>query len=235
MEIPIALEAEVIVVGGGPSGFGAALRAARKGARTLLLDRFGIPGGNITAGMMPCTGFGPVGRVHTEFWERLEKEGFLFDIKALYPDNPLYHHYPGYYGMYGFNPDTGACIMTQMLEEAGVRLLFRTLFVGAKVRNDPEEGTIEAVIVENASGSQAIKVKVFVGATGRGDLAARAGAPYMEPGDGRGCIIPPGLMRRVSGVDFERLFDYQKTEDDPELEKAIAKARGNGGVPDELD
>ena len=137
-EVPLGQEADVIVVGGGPSGFGAALRAARAGAQTLLVERFGSPGGNITAGMMPCAGFGPVGRIHTEFWERLKREGFLFDIKTLYPNNPLYHHYPGYYGMYGFNPDTGACIMTQMLEEAGVRLLFRTLFVGTKVRSGPE-------------------------------------------------------------------------------------------------
>jgi hypothetical protein len=233
-EILVSIEDDVIVVGGGPSGFGAALRAARKGAQTLLLDRFGIPGGNITAGMMPCAGFGPVGRIHTELWERLEKEGFLFDIKALYPNNPLYHHYPRYYGMYGFNPDAGACVMAQMLEEAGVRLLFRSLFVDSKVRSGLEEDTIEAVFVENASGRQAIKGKIFIDATGRGDLAARAGAPYMEPGEDRGNIIPPGLMWRMSGVDFERLFEYQRNENDPELEQAIARARRNGDIPEAL-
>ena len=233
-EVPLGQEADVIVVGGGPSGFGAALRAARAGAQTLLVERFGSPGGNITAGMMPCAGFGPVGRIHTEFWERLKREGFLFDIKTLYPNNPLYHHYPGYYGMYGFNPDTGACIMTQMLEEAGVRLLFRTLFVGTKVRSGPEGDTIEAVFVENASGKQAVQGKIFIDATGRSDLVARAGAPYMEPGDDGGGIIPPGLMWRMSGVDFERLFEYQRIESDPDLEKAMAKARGNGDIPETL-
>ena len=233
-EIPIAIETDVIVVGGGPSGFGAALCAARNGADTLLIERFGIPGGNITVGMMPCAGFGPIGIVHNEFWERLEKEGYLFNIKTLYPNNTLFHAYPGYYGMYGFNPDTGACIMNQMLEEAGVKLLFRTLLVDAKIQEGAGEDNIEAIIVENASGRQAIKGKIFVDATGRGDLVARAGAAFKEPGDKNGCIIPPGLMWRMSGVDIDRLSDYQKNQNDPKLEKAMEKARANGDIPDEL-
>ena len=233
-EIPIAIETDVIVVGGGPSGFGAALCAARNGADTLLIDRFGIPGGNITVGMMPCAGFGPIGIVHNEFWERLEKEGYLFNIKTLYPNNPLFHAYPGYYGMYGFNPDTGACIMNQMLEEEGAKLLFRTLLVDAKIQEADGEETIEAVIVENASGRQAIKGRIFVDATGRGDLVAKAGAPYKDPGDEDGCIIPPGLMWRMSGVDLDRLAEYQKNMDDPKLEKAIEKARSNGDIPNGL-
>lgn len=233
-EIPIIMETDVIVVGGGPSGFGAALCAARNGAETLLIERFGVPGGNIIVGMMPCAGFGPIGNVHGEFWKRLEMEGCLFDIRSLYPNNPLYHAYPGYYGMYGFNPDTGGCIMNQMLEEAGVHLFFRTLLVDAIVQKKAGEETIEAIVVENASGRRAIKGKIFVDATGRGDLVARAGAPYLEPGDENGRIIPPGLMWKVSGVDFERLLDYQKSHDDPELEKAMEKAKSNGDIPDEL-
>ena len=81
-EIPITLEADVIVVGGGPSGFGAALGAARRGANTVLIERFGVPGGNITVGIMPCAGFGPIDGVHKEFWERLEEEGYLFNISG---------------------------------------------------------------------------------------------------------------------------------------------------------
>ena len=233
-EIPIVVETDVIVAGGGPSGFGAAICSARMGAETLLIDRFGAPGGNITVGMMPCAGFGPVGNVHGEFWERLETEGYLFNIKTLFPNNPLYHAYPDYYGMYGFNPDMGACVMNQMLEEAGVRLFFRTLMVDTTIQENAGEESIEAVIVENASGRQAIKAKVFIDATGRGDLVAQAGAPYKGPGDDKGYVIPPGLMWRMSGVDFERLFDYQKTAEDPALEKAMEKARSQGDIPDEL-
>lgn len=234
IEIPVAKEADVVIVGGGPSGFGAAMCAARNGAETLLIERFGIPGGVMTMGLMPCVGFGPINGVHKEFWERLDKEGYIFNIKAKYPNCPVYHYYPGYYGAWWFNPDAGAFIMAQMMEEAGIKFLLRTLCVGAKVKKAGDEDTIKTVIVENASGRQAIKGKIFLDATGRGDLAAQAGAPYKEPGDEKGNIIPPGLMWRMSGVEFDRFFEYQKNEYDPKLEKAIAKAMANGDIPEYL-
>lgn len=61
-----------------------------------------------------------------------------------------------------------------MLEETGAKLLLRTQFVDTQV----EGSTIKAVIVENASGRQAIDGKVFVDATGRGDVVAQSGSPY---------------------------------------------------------
>jgi len=231
-EIPVTAEADVVVVGGGPAGFGAALRAARSGADTILIERFAIPGGNITTGFMPCAGRTPplVG-AHTELWERLEKEGYLYDITERYPNNQVYHAYPGYYGMYAFNPDLGACVMMEMMQEAGVRFLFRTLFVDAAIENND---TLDAVVVENASGRQAIRGHVFVDATGRGDVVARAGLPFKNPGDRLGRVIPCGLMWKMSGVHFKRLLDYQKNENDPRLQKAIEKARVNGDIPDDL-
>ena len=52
LETPVAEEADVLVCGGGPAGFGAAVAAARAGARTLLLEASNCLGGMATAGMM---------------------------------------------------------------------------------------------------------------------------------------------------------------------------------------
>lgn len=239
------MEADVVVVGAGPAGFGAATRAARSGASTLLIERFGGPGGNATTGFMCCIGTTslppdnkvyPFGPAHKEFVEGLIKEGWLFDAFKSYPmarDNPLVHES----GAMNFQPDMGAYVMNRVMEDKGVKFLYRTLFVDAIV----EDGSIAAVIVDNASGRQAVKAKVFVDATGRADLAARAGAPFVAPGchdkeciemtgaAGMGRPIPGSLMYKISGADYKGLFEYQK--DDPTTEKAIQKARENGDMP----
>ncbi len=231
-QIPVTAEADIVIIGGGPAGFGAAMRAARSGAGTLLIEKFGSPGGATTNGFMSVTGEGGTFPLHTEWVQGLREEGWLFDAWKAYPKLPgnvLVHQS----GRWNFYPEDGAYVMIRMLEKASVRLLFRTLFVDAIVRKgSAEEGHIEAVIVENASGRQAIKGKIFIDATGRADVVARAGAPFKSAGDNKGLPVPFSLMYRISGVDFDKLFEYQKS--DPALLKAIAKARTAGDIPEEL-
>lgn len=231
-QIPVAAVADVVVIGGGPAGFGAAMRAARSGASTLLIERFGGPGGAATSGYMCVTGEGGTFPLHTEWVQGLREEGWLFDAWKAYPQLPgnvLVHQS----GRWNFYPDDGAYVMIRMLEKASVRLLFRTLFVDAVVRDGASgDGSIEAVIVENASGRQAIKGKIFIDATGRADVAARAGAPFKSAGDKKGLPVPFSLMYKISGVNYDKLIEYQKS--DPALWKAIAKARAAGDIPDGL-
>ncbi len=53
--LPVMAEPELLVVGGGPAGIAAAIAGARNGARTLLVERYGYLGGNLTAGLVgPC-------------------------------------------------------------------------------------------------------------------------------------------------------------------------------------
>jgi hypothetical protein len=231
-QIPIAAEADVVVIGGGPAGFGAAMRSARSGVKTLLIERFGGPGGAATSGYMCVTGQGDTFPLHEEWVQGLRDEGWLFDAWKAYPQLPgnvLVHQS----GRMNFYPDDGAYVMIRMLEKANVRLLFRTLFVDAVVKpGSGGEGSIEAAIVENASGRQAIKAKVFIDATGRADVVARAGAPFKSAGNEKGLPVPFSLMYKISGVDYEKLFNYQKS--DPALWTAIAKARAAGDIPEGL-
>ena len=226
-QIPVVAEAQVVVIGGGPAGFGAAMRAARSGADTLLIEKFGGPGGAVTSGYMCVTGEGKTFPLHTEWVQGLRNEGWLFDAWEAYPKLPgnvLVHQS----GRWNFYPDDGAYVMIRMLEKAGVRLLFSTLFVDTVVR----DGSIEAVIVENASGRQAIKGKIFIDCTGRADVVARSGAPFKSAGNEQGLPVPFSLMYKISGVDYDKLFEYQKS--DPALWTAIGKARAAGDIPKNL-
>ena len=51
-QVPIYREVDVVVVGGGPAGIGAAVAAARNGAKTILLERYGSLGGMATGGLV---------------------------------------------------------------------------------------------------------------------------------------------------------------------------------------
>src|SRR3546814_18258322 len=80
-EIPVTKEADVVVCGGGPSGFVAAIAAARNGARTLLLEHYGFLGGMATAGLVgPISKFNFGGKrivsgIPEEFIERTAARG----------------------------------------------------------------------------------------------------------------------------------------------------------------
>lgn len=249
--IPVEYEADVVVVGGGPGGFAAALQAARMGARVVLVEKYGMPGGVHTSGLQGAAGEG-VGGIHTELMREFAAEGYIYTAtEATHPDwagNPLSHYErnlePGSaFSRSSFNPEGAGCVMARLLEEAGVLALYGTSFVDAVVESGPGNDTIDAVIVENASGRRAIKGKIFVDGSGAAELAARAGAPFVRGGgaqpasadwDGHNRPIPGGLLWIMSGVEFARVAAHQKSANDPTLSKLIAEASAAGDIPDGL-
>ena len=251
-ELPLAAEADVVVVGGGPGGFGAAVRAARMGAKTILLDRFDVPGGVHTKGLQGAYNDG-VGGIHTELMERLTKQGYVYTAtEKTYPDfagNPL-SHYDGYLkpgsllSRSTFNPEGGGCVMSAMLQEAGVRTLYNTTFLDVVMkRRSKGPASIAAVVVKNVSGVQAVKGKIFIDGSGTAEVAAHAGAPFVRGGggqpptvtwDGRNRPLPGGLLWIMGNVDFEKTAGYQKSQGDPTLTKLISAARAAGDIPADL-
>jgi hypothetical protein len=247
--VPIAYEADVVVVGAGPGGFAAALQAARMGARVIVVERFDMPGGVHTSGLQGSAG-PSVGGIHTELMERFTGEGCIYTAtEQTHPGwagNPLSHYErrlaPGSaFTRMSFNPEAAGSIMSQMLAEAGVLALYGASFVDCVMHGSPGNASIAAIVVETAGGRLAIAGKIFIEGSGTGELAARAGAPFVRGGggqpeaatgwDGVRRPIPGGLLWTMTGVDFQRLRRHQETANDPLLEKLMAEATAAGDLP----
>ncbi len=188
-ELPVAHTPDVLVVGGGIAGFMAALAAARSGARTLLVERFGSLGGTGTAAMMSLfyVPYAASRGLVRELFDRLIAKGGAIPGEFVVYDAEMYK-----------------VAALDMLAEAGVEILLHTL-----VSDVIQEGkTLRGIVVENKSGRQAILSRITVDASGDADLAARAGAPYVKGREADGKMRPMTLIFRLGGVDVRRLVEY---------------------------
>ncbi len=180
-EIPVVAEAEVVVCGGGPGGFPAAIAAARHGARTLLIERHGYLGGLATAGLVaPVLGH-TASESHTPIVEGLLRE-ITERLHAL-GGAPAWEESLREWGI-RFDAEALKHVLDQMCAEAGVQVMFHTHIAAVLALDD----RIEAVVIETKSGRQAVTGRIFVDATGDADVACRAGAltTHGREFDGRG-------------------------------------------------
>jgi len=249
--VPIVAEADVVVIGGGPGGFAAALRAARMGCSVVLIEKYDMPGGVHTSGLQGAANPG-AGGIHTELMDRFAAEGCIYTANEKnLPDwagNALAHYdyylTPGSpFSRSSFNPESAGCVMVRMLEEAGVQAMYGASFVDVVLERHGAEERMTDAIIENASGRQAVRGKVFVDGSGTAEVVARAGAPFVRGGgrqpetvtsDPMERPIPGGLLWIMSGIDFAQVAAYQKRENDPALSKLIDVARVAGDIPPEL-
>ncbi len=203
-EIPVVAECDVAVVGGGPGGIMAALAAARTGAKTLLVERYGFLGGMATAGLMTSfNGFRnehPPDHVQTvrgiaqELVDRLLEAGGACACTAHGNFGPMQ---PGQcpYAV-SFDSEVLKRVALEMLCEAEVEIMLHSTFSNALT----EDRKVTAIIIENKSGRQAIQAQIYVDATGDGDLAARAGARFEKVEKVGQRIMGMTLMYRVTGI-----------------------------------
>lgn len=198
-------EYDVVVVGGGTSGVSAAIASARAGAKTLLIERLGILGGQMNvsgppgfayAYMFNFRGEQVIAGIMEETHNRLLKAG-----------HALPHTTPDFRAGYSFalvDPDYWGLLMFEMMTENNVELLLYSLFVDVI----KEGSTVKGVVVENPSGRQAVYGKVLVDCTGEGHVFARAGAPFEQVPKNE--LEPHTVSFTVDGVDWDVALDYIK-------------------------
>lgn len=198
---PVHGEYEVVVLGGGPAGIAAAVAAARGGRKTLLIERYGFLGGMGTAAGV--TNFcGLHANVHGEM--RRVVHGIASDlldrIDRLDGLNAP-HTVLGRIQAQAYDNAAYKMAADDLLLGSNVDILFHALAVGVHMATP---ATIGGIFIETKSGRRAVLGRMFIDASGDGDLATWAGAPY-ELGDGAGNMLYPSAMFRINAVDADRV------------------------------
>jgi hypothetical protein len=202
-ETKVCREADVVVVGGGPGGVSAAIAAARAGADTVLIERYGHLGGMATGGLVNIIpNLSDIyGRQHIagfcqEIIDRMQtrdaihttrKEEWGMGGKTLvgrYSGAGLNHFYVRKNSIIGkdvvlytvlVDPEVLKDELNRMVEEAGVKLYLHSWGTQAIMNGN----SVEGVIFESKSGRQAVLGKVMIDSTGDGDIFTSAGAEYL--------------------------------------------------------
>jgi hypothetical protein len=189
-KIPVAEEVDVLVVGGGMAGVGAAIAAGRMGAKTLLIEYFGCLGGNGTSGMVNnFCGYSSSSGPGLPAFQIVK--GIGDDVLAnLYARGGI-----GSRTSTRFNPEVLKMVLDDMMAEADVQLLYYTQMVDVIMKHH----TVQGVIIENKGGRQAIMAKRVCDCTGDGDVCARAGVPF-ELGDGAGGFLACDMAHHLVNV-----------------------------------
>lgn len=236
--VPVASESDVLVVGAGPAGLAAAISSARNGASTMLIEKNGYVGGNLTAGLVgPCmTSYSLDGEqqlikgIFEELVLRMEQIG-----GALHPSGiPAGSEYCGFidYGharVTPFEPEAVKLCATDMLLEAGVRLQLHT-FVADTIADG---SNVRGVIAASKSGLEAFRAQVTVDCSADADVAIRAGAQYEQGRPEDGLTQPLTMFFRVANVDDDavRAHIASHPDDYRPFAAIVAEAREAGEFP----
>ncbi len=197
-EIPIFHQTDVVVVGGGPAGFAAAIAAARAGAKVALVERYGSLGGLFTNGMvliMLCTSE----RLPGNRW-RLVTRGLAeeFADRAIQLGANVCRPRPADLSRTHWqptvDPEGAKYLMDTMVAEEKIDMFFHAWGVDVVQAGNRVLG----VVFESKQGKQAILAKQVVDCTGDGDVLYAAGGNYRQITHGIGHVVRLGNMDRIT-------------------------------------
>lgn len=216
-EIPAESGYDLVVAGGGPGGCGAAICAARLGAKVLLIEGMGCLGGMGTSALVSAWSDLADG-------ERMLVGGLMEELlETMYARG---HYKPGIdpaawrsylHGGVGFNAEGLKRLLDELCLAAGVEIRFFTRLIDV----DFTGSRVNGVIINNIEGSRYIRAKTFIDATGDAVLTNLCGAPCREAGRDTEHIMAPTLCSAQAGINTGR-FDYR------EQQQAVFRAIADG-------
>lgn len=232
-------QTDVLVVGSGPGGLAAALASQREGMETMLVERYGCFGGNITQAS-----------VESIAWYRhagtVESGGIGFEFEMRAKEMGASRKEPQSESE-ALDTEMFKYVADKLIEEAGIKPILHCLAVEAVMEDD----AIRGIITESKSGRQAILAKRVIDASGDADIACRAGAPYQiaQKQDLLGLTV----TFSCSGVNKEQFLEYVHTHPaslehwaekttgkearlfSPYLAEPFRKAKQAGEIPDDVE
>ena len=208
--IPVYGNYDVVVAGGGMAGVGAALAAARGGAKTILVENLGALGGMVTLGFVniPLDYVSGLGAV---FREELEA------IDGLRGNNSC--------------PERHKLVFDRMTARYGVHVMLSTPLVDTIVSGNEVRG----IVIHTKTGDRAVLGKVFIDATGDSDLVYFAGGETMTGRDEDHMSMACSLVFTMGGVDFDKYRKSDICTKDYKWTKFMAEALADGRLPYEID
>ncbi len=212
-EIPIAGRSQVLVVGAGPAGIGAALAAARAGATTQLIETAGCLGGVWTAGML------------TKIIDGGRKTGIMQEIMQamIARGSDVAKKTKGEI----YDPELMKVVLEEMCVTAGVKIQLHTQLVGAVT---DARNRLVAVVTESKSGRQAWTADRFIDCSGDGDLAAQAGCRF-DVGVNANCECQPmSLMALITGLNAEEIPKFVREVAGEEAKRNLQKLMRDAGM-----
>ena len=219
--VPVDAECDVLVCGGGMSGVCAAVSAARSGAEVILAERWACLGGMATAALVNIWHTSDrvkpvIEGIPLDLLERAEAEG----VCQKYP------HFPKAHETHYFDSHAMKRILDAFAGDAKVKVRCYSPLVDV-IREGRE---VTGVVVGSKLGLCVIKARMVIDATGDGDIAAFAGAPfdYGRPEDG--LVQGMTLMYRLGGIDSDKAR-HMTGEEHQAICDRMAQARDKGELP----
>ncbi len=192
-DLPLLAQSDIVIAGGGPAGFAAALAAARQGYKTLLLEQNGMLGGLATAGVVPM--FAP-----STDGERMIYGGIFAEVNQEMCRRMKVELNPA--GWQAIHPEILKRLLDELAMEAGIDVLFGVKVCKAEVEN----GQIRALWTATSMGLKRVEGMQFIDATGDGLLAMLAGADF-EYGDEAGKTMSPTLCAHFANIDYRKCLE----------------------------
>ncbi len=195
--VPVIGSYDVVVAGAGPAGICAAVAAARSGVNVALVERYGVLGGNLTAGYVgPILGMVGKGTMRDE----------VMDLLGV-PDNDMI----GETGV-AHDMEKAKRVLAEFVARENIDVFLQTPIVDGIL----EDMSLKGLVVMTKEGMRIIEGKVTVDATGDGDVAHFAGAP-VEKGREDGLMQPVTLEFTLEGVDESQAITCIGDVDDVKL------------------